>query len=164
MIEIRLAGLEELDELHGIIKAATRRMDEQGIPQWDEVYPNRNILKNDIERHQLHVLEAQGRPAAVIVLNDEQSVEYADIVWQYSGRALVVHRLTVDPTFQRRGLATKLMDFAEESASDANYDCIRLDAFTRNPAAYNLYETRGYRRAGIVHFRKGEFFCYEKKV
>ena len=56
------------------------------------------------------------------------------------------------------------MDFAEEKAATENYDCIRLDAFTRNLAAFTLYENRGYRKAGIVRFRKGEFFCYERKI
>jgi ribosomal protein S18 acetylase RimI-like enzyme len=56
------------------------------------------------------------------------------------------------------------MSFAEETAVTRGYDCIRLDAFTRNPAALALYESRGYRRAGTVHFRKGAFYCYEKAM
>ena len=79
--------------------------------------------------------------------------------WNYPGRALVIHRLTIDPAFHRRGLAGRLMDFAEEFALTQRYDCIRLDAFTRNPAAFGLYDRRGYRKAGVVRFRKGDFFC-----
>ncbi len=139
-------------------------MDEQGIPQWDEIYPSKSVLKNDLARRQLHVVETKGRLAALIVVNEEQSPEYAAISWRHAGRALVVHRLTVHPACQRRGLATLLMDFAEMVAAAENCDCIRLDAFTINPAAVALYENRGYHRAGIVHFRKGDFFCYEKQV
>jgi RimJ/RimL family protein N-acetyltransferase len=56
------------------------------------------------------------------------------------------------------------MDFAERHAADGGYDAIRLDVFTLNPVATALYERRGYRRAGTVRFRKGEFFCYERPV
>ena len=164
MTNIRLAHIEELDVLHGIVRDATRHMDEQGIPQWDEIYPNKLTLKDDVERGQMHVIEVEGRVAGFIVINEEQSPEYAEVAWEYSGRVLVIHRLTIDPTYQRRGLAMRLMDFAEEIAATEKYDCIRLDAFTRNIAAFTLYENRAYRMAGRVHLRKGEFFCYEKEI
>jgi ribosomal protein S18 acetylase RimI-like enzyme len=164
MTSIRPAHIEDLDVLHSIVRDATRHMDEHGIPQWDEIYPGKDVLKGDVEKQQMHVIEIAGRVAGLIVLNEDQSPEYADVPWNYSGRVLVIHRLTIDPTYQRGGLAMRLMDFAEEMASTENYDCIRLDAFTRNPAALTLYDGRGYRRAGIVHLRKGEFFCYEKAI
>lgn len=164
MMRIRLAHKKELEVLDGIVKDATKRMDEQGIPQWDEIYPNKEILWKDLERQEMYVIEAGGRVAGLIIMNEDQSPEYAAVEWMYPGRALVVHRLTVHPAHQHKGLATHLMDFAEETAVIRDYDCIRLDAFTRNPAAFTLYENRGYRKAGVVHFRKGEFFCYEKAI
>lgn len=163
-MKIRTAHSGELEVLHGIVKAATCHMDEQGIPQWDEIYPNREVLSKDVERQELHVIEVEGRVAGLVVINDDQSPEYAAIPWMHPGHALVVHRLTIHPKYQRKGLATRLMDFTEETAVIKCYDCIRLDAFTLNPAAFTLYESRGYRRAGTVHFRKGEFYCYEKAV
>jgi len=164
MTRIRPACIEDLDVLQGIIRDATRHMDEQGIPQWDEIYPNRLVLKDDVEKQQMQAIEIEGRVAGLIVMNEDQPPEYAGVPWKYSCRALVIHRLTIDPTYQRRGLAMRLMDFAEKIAANENYGCVRLDAFTRNPAAFTLYENRGYGRAGIVRFRKGEFFCYEKKI
>jgi ribosomal protein S18 acetylase RimI-like enzyme len=164
MMRIRLAHRKELEVLNSIVKDATKSMDEQGIPQWDEIYPNREILSKDIERQEMHVIEAGGRVAGLIVMNEDQSPEYAAVEWMYPGRPLVVHRLTIHPGYQRIGLATRLMDFAEETAAIKRHACIRLDAFTRNPAAFTLYENRGYRKAGVVHFRKGEFFCYEKAI
>ena len=165
MTRIRAAHIEDLDLLHSVIKNATRHMDQQGIAQWDEsISEQTRIEGRDIEKQQMHMIEVEGRVAGLIVLNEDQLPEYADIPWKFSGRVLVIHRLTIDPTYQRRGLAMRLMDFAEEVAATDKYDCIRLDAFTLNPAAFSLYENRGYRRAGMVRFRKGEFFCYEKEI
>ena len=164
MTTIRLARSEELDCVYGLVREAIRHMDEQGIPQWDDIYPSKAILNADIENKQMYLIEVEGRVTGLTVINEDQSPEYAGVAWKHSGRALVVHRLTIHPDYQRHKLASYLMDFAEEMAGAENYDCIRLDAFTRNPAAFNLYEKRGYRRAGIVRFRKGEFFVYEKKI
>ena len=164
MTTIRLARIEELESLYGLIQEATRHMDNQDIPQWDDIYPSKAILNADIENQQMYLIEVEGRVAGLMVINEDQSPEYASVAWKHSGRALVVHRLTIHPDYQRHRLASYLMDFAEEMAADKKYACIRLDAFTRNPAAFTLYENRGYRRAGIVLFRKGEFFCLEKKI
>jgi ribosomal protein S18 acetylase RimI-like enzyme len=164
MMRIRSACMEELDVLHGIVRDAGRHMDEQGIPQWDEVYPNKAVLIQDVERQEMHVIESDLQVAGFIVINEDQPPEYAAIEWTYPGRTLVVHRLTIAPACQRHGLATRLMDFVEETAAIRDYNSIRLDAFTRNPAALALYEKRGYRKAGVVRFRKGEFLCYEKAI
>ena len=164
MNNIRLACTEELDSVYGIVRDATRYMDEQGIPQWDDIYPNKAKLEADIRMQQMYVIEVEGRVVGLIVINEDQSPEYVDVSWAYGGRVLVVHRLTIHPAAQRGRLATLLMDFAEETATREGYDVIRLEAFTRNPAALALYEHRGYRKAGAVRFRKGDFFCYEKQL
>jgi hypothetical protein len=41
-------------------------------------------------------------------------------------------------------------------------ESIRLDAFTENRCALHLYDGNGYKTKGVVTFRKGNFYCYEK--
>lgn len=161
-MRIRTALPDDLDGMHGIVRAAIRHMETQGIKQWDAQYPSEQVLSRDIRCGHAHVLEQDRQIAGVIVLDDEQPPEYDMVHWSYLGRALVVHRLAVHPGYQRRGLAMRLMDFAESRTDSGGYDCIRLDAYTGNPAAFLLYEARGYRRAGLVQFRMGPFYCYEK--
>jgi len=156
--------MEDLDRVNAIVRAAGRHLDDLGIPQWDDIYPGEAIVRTDVERGELWVIEADGDVAGLVSLNEDQSPEYRDVPWRFGGKVLVVHRLAVDPARQRRGLAAALMTYAEQEAAAREYDAIRLDVFTRNPAATALYERRGYRRAGTVRFRKGLFFCYERPV
>jgi ribosomal protein S18 acetylase RimI-like enzyme len=164
MTAIRPARIEELPGLIDLVKAAVRHMESQGIYQWDDNYPNTAILQADIEKRHLHVIEVNGQIAGMISINEEQSPEYQTVPWQYAGKALVIHRLTITPAFQRQKLATNLMDFAEKAAENQRYDTIRLDVFTENPSAIKLYKHLGYEEAGTVRFRKGLFFCFEKPV
>lgn len=164
MILIRPAKSNELNTLLDIVQAATRHMESKGIHQWDDIYPDRAILREDIDKQHMHVIEVHGRIAGMISINDTQSPEYQGVNWQYPGRALVVHRLAIDPSHQRQGMATRLMDFAEKIAEKQGYSTIRFDAFTQNPGATALYEHLGYEIAGTVRFRKGVFFCFEKPV
>jgi ribosomal protein S18 acetylase RimI-like enzyme len=139
-------------------------MDEQGIHQWDEIYPDEKTIKNDIKKQQLYLLEDGGHICGIIALNEVQEPEYKNVKWKFDGRALIVHRLAIEPSCQRKGLARMLMQFAHKFATEQGYEIIRLDAFIHNPAAVGLYEKLGYRKAGMVTFRKGDFFCFEIAV
>jgi ribosomal protein S18 acetylase RimI-like enzyme len=162
MNTIRIALINDLDNVIAIVREVTRHMNQQGISQWDEIYPDRTILQKDIENQHMHLIEEDGEVAGMITLNENQEPEYTNVLWIYPSRILVVHRLAVATEHQGKGLASSLMDFAEAKALSKGYDAIRLDAFSLNPIALSLYEHRGYRKAGTVRFRKGLFFCFEK--
>ena len=164
-MKISLADHNDLDAVTSIVKACITHMDSKGIRQWDTVYPNREVLEQDISRQSLFVIQDGDIIIGAMVLNEHQEPEYGDMSWEHPAESvLVVHRLCVYPNSQGQGVASRLMDFAEQHAESGGYEAIRLDAFTMNPAAVSLYERRGYRNAGTVMFRKGSFYCFEKKV
>jgi GNAT superfamily N-acetyltransferase len=139
-------------------------MESNNIHQWDELYPHSTTLSGDIEHGEMFVLLAENKIIGFITLNTEESPEYNTVQWKYSGPALVVHRLTIDPAWQGKGCAKQLMKHAEHHARVTGYHVLRLDAYTENPGAIALYLHLGYRKAGSVYFRKGLFNCYEKAV
>lgn len=148
-----------------LLARAVAHMRSLGIEQWDEVYPDRARIDADIAAGQLYLAHRGETALGMVVLNEQQSPEYASVPWQYdAARILVVHRLCVDPAAERRGVARGLMAFSEQHARDEDYGAIRLDAFALNPRAVRLYEQLGYAKAGQVQFRKGAFYCYEKRV
>ncbi|HWP21521.1 MAG TPA: GNAT family N-acetyltransferase [Candidatus Cryosericum sp.] len=155
----------DLPEVLALFQAATKRMDEQGIPQWDDVYPNREVLGCDIARGELTVGRIEGKIACVFVLSEQYNEEYAQGRWLYPGsRFCILHRLCVHPDFQHRRIAARAMDYIETALRKEGVASVRLDAFSLNPYALRLYESRGYEKAGEVTFRKGLFYLYEKKI
>jgi len=164
-IRIRRSTPTDLREVLDLIRACIQHMELQGIYQWDEVYPSPSVLEDDVRSHSLYAGLRDERLCGILALNEHQDPEYSAIDWVHTGgKVIVVHRLAVHPGFQRQGVGTRLMDFAEEYAAAQGYTSIRLDAFTLNPAAVALYERRGYRNAGVVTFRKGRFYCFEKAL
>ena len=163
-VHIRQADASDLSVITALIRSCVIHMERHGIHQWDEVYPDRTTIANDIERRELYILEHDGSVAGVVTLNEQQESEYRKVRWQFSGKAMVVHSLAVAPAFQGQGCGRELMRFAHGYARGQNYTTIRLDAFSSNPRAVALYERLGYRRAGSVRFRKGEFYCFEIRV
>ena len=166
-MQIRVASLKEIENIMGLIKNCIKDMESQSIYQWNDYYPSVDIFENDIKNNSLYILEDQGQCLGLISINEDQSPEYKELTWlKESGKILVIHRLAVNPEWQKQGIGRQLMDFAENYASEKGYTSIRLDAYSGNQRALNLYERRGYKRVGQLFFpwREIPFYCYEKII
>ena len=163
---ISLGTPAELDVIHALAHACRKHMRQNGIDQWDENYPDATILQNDIALNNLFVFRQNETVLGMVVLNETQDPEYAEIQWSTSesDRNLVVHRLAVHPDHQRNGIARKLMDFSENWAKENGFDAIRLDTFSQNPRNQKFYKNRGYTELGSVFLsykKKHPYYCYE---
>lgn len=162
---IRKAGMDDKPSILNMIQRVIADMESKGIDQWDGVYPDEDVIKTDLAAGTLYVYEDKSVLKGMIVLNNDQSEEYKNVNWSFhAGKQLVIHRLCVDPRFQGQGIARQLMSDAEEYGRKLYYHSVRLDAFTENTRACRFYERLGYRKAGVVRFRKGEFYCFEKDL
>ncbi|MCI2106628.1 MAG: GNAT family N-acetyltransferase [Intestinimonas sp.] len=162
---VRKATLADLPEVVSLFKKAIHRMSDNGIYQWDDIYPDEKILKRDIAGDTLYLYTLDGQPASVFVLNQICDSEYSDGSWKYPlSSYAVVHRLCVNPAFQHMGIGTRTMLQVEILAKSMGIESIRLDAFSLNPAALRLYDKLGYAKTGAVTFRKGLFYLFEKKL
>jgi ribosomal protein S18 acetylase RimI-like enzyme len=158
---------QDMSDIFDIISNCIKHMERQGVYQWNEFYPNADIIENDIESEHCYVLKDNGKCIAYVAINEEQSPEYSEIKWFSEGRkVLVIHRLSVHPEFQGKGIAKKMLNFIEDVATKNNYSCIRFDAYSGNKIALKLYEHFGYKKAGQVFFpwRDLPFYCYEKNI
>jgi GNAT superfamily N-acetyltransferase len=154
---IRLARDQDIDLLCDLLSDCIDDMRSRGIDQWDEIYPSRSTLVDDIQSGTAYLATSNtGQLAGSLVLNDYQNPEYCEIAWHVNNvPTVVVHRLMVHPATQRRGLARFLMRFAEQRALTLGYEAIRLDAFSANPRALRLYEGLGYPQRGHRGLAKG---------
>jgi GNAT superfamily N-acetyltransferase len=163
---ISLGQPHEIDNIVALTRACGQHMRDNGIDQWDADYPNRAVIAQDIDTETLFTYRTGNEILGIVVLNETQDVEYAQIPWSTSetDRNIVVHRLAVRPDQQRMGIGRKLMDFAEQWARDNQYDAIRLDTFSQNPRNQRFYLNRGYTDLGAVflpYMRDFPYFCYE---
>ncbi len=148
-----------------IITSAISDLKANQIDQWDHLYPTFDDIKKDIEREQAFGYFLEDYLAGYIALNQENPEEYSEVVFKYDDKtALTVHRLTVDPLYQNRGIAGKMMLFSEDFARKNRYTSIRLDAYSRNRKALKFYSKMMYTEVGTVHFRKGVFHIFEKHI
>jgi len=165
-MNIRLAIISDIDDIKKIAEACAIDMANYSIFQWNEQYPSREVFKKDIESGSLYVLEINKKVVGCIVLTDFKDSVYKDVKWlTKDSKNLYIHRLAVNPAFQKKGNGRKLMDFAESFAVENNFVSIRLDTFSLNHRNNKFYNSRGYTQLEDVFFpmqSEFPFHCYEK--
>ncbi len=163
---MRLATLRDVPGVAGLARACIAEMRRRGIEQWDDLYPTELTFLADARAGALYILPgADAIPDGAFTIDDRPSPEYAAVPWTiHADRLAIVHRLMVHPRRQGEGLSRALMEEAERRAAALGFGAVRLDAFSRNPAALRLYRGLGYHDAGCVMLRKGEFHCFEKAL
>lgn len=163
---IKKASKQDLEQLLSIVKSCGQNLIEQGIFQWNEEYPKREDLLEDIELQELWKLEEGNNIVGLIVLTESEDAEYKHVNWLTENhKNLYIHRLAVHPNFQGKGFAQKLMDFAEKYAKENGYNSIRLDTFSQNKRNLKFYEQQNYTRLDSINFPNQSefpFYCYEK--
>ena len=159
------ADISQLDEIFSVYSNAIIAMEKDNIPQWDEIYPDKTILEEDISKNQMYIGKIDNEIAVCFVLSEECDEEYKNGKWQFpDSKFCVIHRLCVNPVFQNQGIATKTMEYIEKLCKSEGYDSIRLDCFTENPYSRRLYDKAGYSVVGYADWRKGRFELREKKI
>jgi len=148
-----------------LLSASTKHMESNGINQWGDFYPTKEIIKTDIQTKTLYTAVDNNILFGVINISENQEEQYNSIDWSDdSDKILVIHRLAVHPEYQKQGIARKLMDYAENYGQENGYSSIRLDAYSINKRVLRFYENLRYIKRGEVFFpnRDAPFYCYEK--
>ncbi len=162
---IRIAKSEEISSILELTRACAEYMIANGIYQWNDTYPSREAFESDIVKNELYVFEQENEIIGTIVISDFMDEEYKTINWiSNTNKNIYIHRLAVHPLHQGKGIAKKLMDFAENYARKNNYESIRLDTFSKNERNQKIYRKRGYKQLGNVYFptqSEYPFYCYE---
>lgn len=165
---IKKAEISDLNQLLEVTKSCAKHMINNGIYQWNELYPSKEVLQKDIELQQIWKLEVEDKIIGIIVLTTIEDEEYKDVKWLTKNHQnLYIHRLAVSPQFQGKGYAQKLIGFAENYAITNKFTSIRLDTFSQNKRNQKFYKQQNYTQLESIYFPNQSefpFYCFEKIV
>ena len=160
---IEKAKIECLDEIFHIYKNAVDLLNEKNIHQWDEVYPSKDNIEQDILKGQMYIGIENGKIMSAAVINKDFDEQYSNGNWLYDN-FVVIHRVCVNPLHQNQKIGQRTMNLIEDLLKNMGVESIRLDAFSENPHSLHMYEKIGYKKTGETNWRKGLFYLYEKKI
>ena len=155
MILFRKANLNDINRIEEIYNLI-HDLEESGKVEigWiRNVYPIRQTAIDAINKDEMFIEEDDGIIVASAKINKEQVPEYKNANWQYdvlNEEVMVLHTLTVDPNFARKGYGREFVKFYEDYALNNNCHYLRIDTNEINTRARTMYEKLGYQEAGIV--------------
>ena len=162
----RKAITSEIPQIWDILQQAIARRKEDGSNQWQDGYPNPEVIQKDIDENAGFVL-TEGETIigySALLINDEPSYEKIEGKWLTTDDFVVFHRVAILENHLGKGLATKLVAFIEEFALSNNIYSIKADTNFDNFAMMKVFEKLGYTYCGEVYFRGSSRKAYEKVI
>jgi len=160
----RKAFVSEIPQIWEILKLAIARRKEEGSNQWQDGYPNPDVVKNDIAKDVGYVLLQDNLIVGycAILINDEP--EYANIIgkWITDTDFVVFHRVAISENYLGQGLAKKMFQHIEGIARELYIKSIKVDTNFDNIPMLKIFEKLGYVYCGEVYFRGSPRRAFEK--
>ena len=156
-MNIRKAVVSDFNRIMEIYAIAREYMKKSGNPnQWKDCYPEKNIVKKDIEDKISYVLEKNGNIFAVFVfikgyeksheLNFPSDKEYG-----------IIHRVASDGS--ERKIVSRIVNFVKKEIS-----LLRVETHEDNKTMQKAVEKLGFKRLGIIQLDDKSFrILYELK-
>lgn len=158
------ATTTDIPQIWVILQQAIARRKKDGSNQWQDGYPNPEVIQKDIDKSAGFVL-TEGDTIigyTAVMINDEP--EYANIKgnWITNADFVVFHRVAISENHLGKGLAKKILTFIEEFAINNKIYSIKADTNFDNSAMLSIFEKLGYTFCGEVSFRGSPRKAFEK--
>ena len=143
-------------------------MRDEHNPQWgstEDNYPSDDKLKEDITKDSMYkYVENNFIKGVVTIMQDDG--EYDEVIENSKKKSYIIHRLAVPKQYRKQGIATKLMEFAEEMAKNNNIEVLKSDTEVCNDKTNKLFIKFGYEFKGIFIYDDypGKYNYYEKEI
>jgi len=160
----RKANPSEIPQIWGILQKAIIRRKEDGSNQWQDGYPNPEVIRQDIEKGAGFVLTAEENIIgySAVLMNDEPAYAQIEGKWLSNDDFVVLHRVAISDQYLGKGLAKKILAFIEEFALSNDIYSVKADTNFDNLAMMKTFENSGYTYCGEVYFRGSPRKAYEK--
>ncbi|MDA3614846.1 GNAT family N-acetyltransferase [Polluticaenibacter yanchengensis] len=163
-VKFRKAEPADIPAIWEVLKGAIARRKADGSKQWQDGYPNPEVVKKDIDNGYGYVLTDDNDIAGycAVMINDEPA--YKDIIgkWITDGDFVVYHRVAISENHLGKGLAKKMMTSIEDFARGNNIKSLKVDTNFDNPAMLSILKKAGYVYCGEVVFRGSPRKAFEK--
>jgi GNAT superfamily N-acetyltransferase len=160
----RKATFSDINPIWDILKQAIIRRKNDGSDQWQDGYPNPEVVKKDIEKDAGYVL-TEGETIVgyiAVLINDEPAYENIEGEWLTNDDFVLFHRVAIAENYLGKGLAKMMINHIEDFAVENNIKSIKADTNFDNFAMLKIFEKLGYKYCGQVYLRGNPRKAFEK--
>ena len=166
-MKIQKIGKTKWNDALNILTACHVWLSQQGMDHWEGAHTKDKVL--DRIQHCEVFLIYEGKDAAgTITLSTDPPAYHITSDQQFweepESNAIYLSAMAVLPEHQGRGLAKRLLAFAEKRAQDKKVQFIRFDAVAHYKRLVNFYVKCGYKICGKRTTGKVTSYFFEKSL
>ena len=165
---IRRSQTEDLNRLMPIFEEARKTIAALGIDQWQNGYPSREVIEDDIRKGISYLVEIDGEICGTFVLLSDGEPTYDKIYecnWHSDEGYIAIHRVAIAVKHRGRGIAEQIMHFAADFAKNKGLNALRIDTHRGNAVMRRMLEKNGFVYCGIIYLNNGdERVAYDKTL
>lgn len=160
---LRKATLSEIPAIWVILQQAIARRKQDGSDQWQNGYPNPQIVEDDIHKGWGYVMEDNHEVIAYAAIIFGIEPAYNDLKgkWLTYGDYVVVHRVATSNSVKGKGIGGKLFEMVEDLAIKNKVYSVKVDTNFDNVPMLKILDKLKYTYCGEVFF-EGPRRAYEK--
>jgi len=167
-MQIRKAIPSDADSIMHIFRQAQASLQRQGVNQWQNGYPNPEIVDRDIASGNSLVCIMNSLVCASFVLSFDYEDTYDSIYeghWLSTGQYAVLHRLAIGDAYKGQGVGTAMIAHAEQICLSCGIHSIKVDTHRDNMPMQNLLCRNRFLYCGIIYLADGqERLAFEKLI
>ena len=153
-MEFKKSVEADVDSIMKIIKQAQDYFKEKGINQWQNNYPNVEVISNDVAEKNSYVLLQNKEVVATAVVSFKGEKTYESIYegeWISNKEYAVVHRIAVDNSHKGLGLSSQIIKNVEALCIEKGVCSIKVDTHEQNLSMKNLLRKNKFEHCGIIY-------------
>lgn len=154
-IYLRQTTLDDLPKILDIIEGAKKTLRDRGVNQWQDGYPDEEILKRDIEEDISYVLILDCEVVGVAALQQGYDKDYQDMTsgsWDNNSDVTysIIHRLAIETEHQGEHLCSALIQNLLTMSHYLGYSDVRTDTHPDNLVMQHIIADSGFDKKGTV--------------
>jgi hypothetical protein len=164
------ATKKDLTSIMAIIGDAQEYLKEQNIDQWQNDYPNTDIIINDILNKESYLVKSNSDnviATAMFSTRLEPTYKVIDGKWMSSNSDSygVIHRMAIAKKNRRSGVSKFIFKAFEIFLKENKIKSMRIDTHVDNTGMQNLLLKLNYNYCGIIYLENGDLrLAYEKLI
>jgi GNAT superfamily N-acetyltransferase len=161
---LRKAQASEKNDIWVILQQAIEQRRKDGSNQWQNGYPNEQVVQDDIAKGYAYVLVDDGViiAYAAVIFEREPAYDHIEGKWLTDGDYLVVHRVATSDAAKGKGAATRLFELLESLCLEKGIFSIKVDTIFDNFRMMKLLDKLHYTYCGQIFFANAWCRAYEK--
>ena len=163
---LRKAAIADIPAMMEIFFQAQASLKALGVNQWQNNYPNVDVVGKDLDNGTAYVLTQDGCviATATIIFNNEPTYDRIyEGEWLSRGEFVVVHRMAIDNRYKKKGIASHILREVGKIAVQANISSFKIDTHKDNVPMRKTLEKNGFTYCGRIVLLDGNSrVAYEK--